>query len=578
MNTRALSTQLGPPVVVFVLAFLVSSFLAPAGAGSKDEQEITLKTNIATATIYPDRAQVTRSGKTEVKPGLYKLICDDLPQGFDESSLQVEGRGTAQVRIMGVDIVKMRGLVAESPRYKELKEKLEKLTGKRDTLQIELNAMNSSVTYLDNFAKYPFEKADAKLTTEIFRVQDWKNVLDFISTERIKTNEKIDALNKRGRKLTEEIDWINGQLNDMQMKDNWSKRAVVDCEASTPGDLAVSFTYNVPGATWAPEYMVRYDTAREKIELTYNARIQQFTGEDWQHTAVTLSTARPQLGAAPPEITPWYLQQRVVRVTTYDRVKEAGELKAGMARNAETETLAAAVAEPPQEFEAVPTGAELASTEFAAAFSIPKAVDLPSGADPRRVLILQEEVAGKLSRYAAPRLSPNVFTKGDVQNTLDVPLLGGTADVYVETAAPGGQSKTSNFVGKEMIKSVLNGQEFAVHLGIDQDFKVTHKLEKKEYLSKEGAVTRKIRYHYLMTIESSKKGPAAVTLQDRIPVSTLKEVKVTGVDIEPKPSEEREDGIITWSLNLAPKAKQEIRVLYTIEMPGDWPEYSINLE
>ena len=272
---------------------------------------------------------------------------------------------------------------------------------------------------------------------------------------------------------------------------------------------------------------------------------------------------------------PWYLQ-RMLRPVTFESVNDTAPMKAGTVRKMEALTLAEA--QPAQEFEMERPGAELVSTEFAANFSIPKAVDLPSGADPRRVLILQEKLSGKLSRYTAPRLSPNVFVKGDVKNTLDVPLLGGMADVYVETAAPGSQGKTSNFVGKEMIKSVVTGQEFALHLGIDQDFKVTHKLEKKEYISKEGAVTRKTRYYYVMTLESFKKGPVAVTLQDRIPVSTVKEIKVTDVDLEPKPNEQREDGILTWNLNPASKEKMEIRITYTIEVPGDWPEYSINLE
>jgi hypothetical protein len=69
-----------------------------------------------------------------------------------------------------------------------------------------------------------------------------------------------------------------------------------------------------------------------------------------------------------------------------------------------------------------------------------------------------------------------------------------------------------------------------------------------------------------------------VKLQDRIPVSAMKEIKVTNVDIEPKPAEEREDGILSWNLAPAPKQKTEIRIAYTIEFPGDWDEPSIPLE
>jgi len=557
------------------LAALAPLALSVSPARASGEKEITLQTKIVTATVYADRAQVMRRGAVELKAGLCKLICDDLPQAFSESSLQVEGKGTAQTRIMGVDVVKVRGLAADSPRYQELKGKLDRLTARRDTLQIELGSLNSSIQFLDNFAKFPFERGSSKLATEIFRVQDWRNVIEFIGSERVKTNEKINGLTRRITKLTEEIDWLDKQLNEMRMKDDWSNRVVVDCEAITPGELVLAFTYNVMGAAWSPEYLIRYDTVEESIDLTYNARIRQSTGEDWKNVAIVLSTARPQLGAAPPEITPLYLQ-RVPRPRPVTDVMEARAMKSGLGRiasdmRAPAETLL-------QEYEAEIPEAGLASSEFAATFAVPAPVDCPSGSDPHRVLILQDKLTGKLSRYTAPRLAPSVFVKGDVANTLEAPLLAGMADVYIETRSAGAQGKTSNFVGKEMIKSVVTGQEFPVHLGIDQDLKVTHKLEKKEYLAKEGAPVRKIRYRYLITLENFKKLAAEVKLQDRIPVSTMKEIKVTNVDLEPRPFEQRDDGIMTWNLTPGPKQKIEIGIAYTIEFPGDWDEFSLNLE
>jgi uncharacterized protein (TIGR02231 family) len=569
MKTTCASARFRSFAIVVSLAVLAFSILCSLSVGASDEKEIPLETRIAAATVYSDRAQVTRTGAVELKAGLYKLVCGDLPRSFDESSLQVEGKGTARSRIMGIDVVKVRGLAAESPRYKELKDKLERLTAGRDTLQIEHGALTSSAQFLDNFARFPFEKGSTKLATEIFRVQDWKNVLEFIGSERVKTNEKIGGLDKRITKLNEEINWIAGQLNEMQTKDDWSRRVVVDCEIASSGTLDLAFTYNVPGAQWGPEYQIRYDTVKESIELAYNARIRQSTGEDWKNVAVTLSTARPQIGAAPPEITPLYLQQM-------QREVRGGRSKALMQ---EIDVAATApFAAPEEEFKAEIPGAELASSEFAASFAIPKAVDLPSSLDFRRVLVLQGTLAGKLSRYAAPRFSQNVYVKGDVTNSLEAPLLSGPADVYIESATAGAKGKTSNFVGKEQLKGVATGQQFPVHLGIDQDIKVTHKLEKKEYLAKEGAPIKKIRYSYLITIESFKKDAAGVKLQDRIPVSMMKEIKVTNVDLEPRPAEEREDGILTWNLSPVPKQKVEVRVSYTIEFPGDWPEYLLNLE
>ena len=567
--------------IVGLLLFSALSSVSPR-AGSAADAEITLKTRIAAATVYSDRAQVTRNGKIDLKAGSFKILCDDLPQGFDESSLQVQGAGTAAVKILGVDVVRVQGQLAESPRYKELKDRLDKLTARRDSIQIELGSLNGSIEFLNDYAKYPFTEKEAKAAPDAFRTQEFKALMDFIGAERAKTSAKTDALNKRVKKVQEEIDWVNQQIAEMQTKGDWTKRVVIDCEASAPGDLRLDLAYNVPGATWRPEYTVRFDAAKETIKLDYNARIQQYTGEDWKAVAVQLSTAQPRLGAAPPEITPLYLARRP-RVLPVEGVNEAIAMKSGVVKTGDELHVrgvrSSAVEVPaPQEFEAEQIEAGVEATSFAASFSIPKPVDLPSGAEPRRVLILEEELGGKLSRYAVPRLSPNVFVKDDVKNTLDVPLLDGTAEVYVEAVPSGGGRATSNFVGKETLKQLPAGQEFAVHVGIDQDLKTTFKLEKREYLTKEGAAVRKIRFHYLITLENFKSGLVPVTVQDRIPVSTQKDVKVTGVDLTPEPSEEREDGILTWSLTPGSKEKKEIRIAYTIELPGDWPQNEIDLE
>ena len=104
-----------------------------------------------------------------------------------------------------------------------------------------------------------------KLATEIFRVQDWKSVLEFIHAERMRLSEKGDRISKRIAKLTEEINWVTSQINEMQTKGDWSRRVVIDCEIAAPGTLELALAYNVRGAQWGPEYQIRYDTASAKV-------------------------------------------------------------------------------------------------------------------------------------------------------------------------------------------------------------------------------------------------------------------------------------------------------------------------
>ena len=65
--------------------------------------------------------------------------------------------------------------------------------------------------------------------------------------------------------------------------------------------------YVVPGAGWRPAYDTRGDVAKKEIELTYFGMVIQQTGEPWEDVELSLSTARPSLGASMPEIQPVFL-------------------------------------------------------------------------------------------------------------------------------------------------------------------------------------------------------------------------------------------------------------------------------
>lgn len=564
---------------ILVIPFMAAAILAIPSTAA--DTELTLETKIASATVYWGLAQVTRSGRVEVKPGMYRIICDDLPKGFTESSLQVSGLGTAKATVLGVDIIQRRGEVTETPRFKELKAKLDLLTVQRDSLGITLASLQERKAFISNLGSYPFrDRSEEKEKLDIFRVTDWKTLIDFLERERTETERTTYHINNKKQEIQKEIDWITAELNSMRSQGKWNKRVAIDCEVASAGHLDLDLTYLVPGASWEPEYTARYLTADGTVELIYNAKLSHYTGEDWEDVSVVLSTAQPHVGAAPPKLIPYYITVRDERKLDLRRAGKAQSVvvEAELPQMAESDEARRPDAYSPPLAPIAVEDAASAGSDFATNLAIRKPVDLSSGADPRRFMILSKKLKGEFTRYTAPRMSLKVFMQGTFTNTLDVPILAGTAEVYIETPEPGGKGKISNFVGKEGIPSVIAGEEFELHLGVDQDMKIEHKRVKKERLTKQGAKTTKFRYSYLLTLESFKTDSVTVTLQDRIPVSHVKEVKVTNVDLEPKPDEEQEDGILTWKLALPPKGKQEITIEYTIEYPGDWPSRRLNIE
>ena len=66
----------------------------------------------------------------------------------------------------------------------------------------------------------------------------------------------------------------------------------------------VRLGYLVSSASWWPQYRLRGGAADAPVRLEYFAAVMQQTGEAWPGVRVTLSTARPSLDAAPPELLP----------------------------------------------------------------------------------------------------------------------------------------------------------------------------------------------------------------------------------------------------------------------------------
>src|SRR5215207_1164026 len=61
-----------------------------------------LSTTTTAATVFPDRARVTRTGQMQLEIGVHKLEVANLPLNLLPESVRAAGRGTAQAKLLGV--------------------------------------------------------------------------------------------------------------------------------------------------------------------------------------------------------------------------------------------------------------------------------------------------------------------------------------------------------------------------------------------------------------------------------------------------------------------------------------------
>ena len=104
---------------------------------------------------------------------------------------------------------------------------------------------------------------------------------------------------------TETAEFTAQQLAELSAGTSRVERdAVIVVQKLRPQAGTVRLGYLVNAANWRPQYRLRGAAADGPVRLEYLAAVVQQTGETWSGVRVTLSTARPSLDAAPPDLIP----------------------------------------------------------------------------------------------------------------------------------------------------------------------------------------------------------------------------------------------------------------------------------
>ena len=81
------------------------------------------------------------------------------------------------------------------------------------------------------------------------------------------------------------------------------------------------------------------------------------------------------------------------------------------------------------------------------------------------------------------------------------------------------------------------------------------------------------KIHYDVKVEATNTGTEAkdIVVEERIPVSRLKELKVQLQDETTAGYElDEEQGFVRWTLTLIPGAEETVRLYYILDMPRDF--------
>jgi len=158
--------------------------------------------------------------------------------------------------------------------------------------------------------------------------------------------------------------------------------------------------------------------------------------------------------------------------------------------------------------------------------------------------------------YVAPELNENVFLTATATNWEKFDLLQGEGNVYFEDA----------YAGKTILNPQATTDSLVISLGIDPNIVV--KRERLDNFKKSSFLggNRIVENGYQIEVKNNKNTTIQLVVEDRIPVSQNKEIKVSEVQTSDSIYGE-EIGILKWDIQLSPNETSKKEFSYTLKYP-----------
>ncbi len=521
---------------------------------------------ITAVTVYADRAVVTRTATAALEPGVAELVFANLPAALVDNSLHVSGRGTAQATILDVSAKPVFVDFTPNERVQTLEDQLRALRKQMRGLDDRGGVLQSQSAMLDRMEAALF----APPAKDVPRpdLNQFTASLAYLTEQKTKIAADRAGLDEQREVLQAKITAAEQSLNELRGAGGRSYKTVTvrvsAASAASAGTLDLALAYTVPGASWAPSYDARVLSGEHAVAFGYFGVVRQRTGEDWKDVQLTLSTARPSLGGAAPQLFAWNLD--VFNPIILRAQVEQSRRREMMAKSADAPAavnMQSLTSNAPGELEdkdAMMAQATLETGATSASFRIASAASVPSDNSPQKVPITAARFATNPEYLTTPKLQPVAFLTAKVVNSSDFPLLAGAMNVFLD----------DTFVATSTLRTVMAGEKFDLALGADEGISVKRKRVNK--FTEDTGLTnsgKRITYEYLVTVQNNKRTAERVIVADQLPLSRNEKIVVKQLAPDAKDVKPTDEGVLKWTLELKPGEKRELTVKFTVDYPND---------
>jgi TonB-dependent SusC/RagA subfamily outer membrane receptor len=603
--------------LLICLVFSVGCLQLQAG----DKTPVTIPSTLNAVTVYRSGAEMTHAASTFVKQGSFELTIEGISNQLDINSLQINC--PSAVTLLGVEF-STNHLVTEDPNTSMgyLEDSLAKLQRENDKINLSQNNAKDLLEVLKS-------NRDIKGTQTGLSVAELMKLMDYYKTKSLELQNELASLGDKQKKLLKQIDRVRLQIVEEEKKNQKTGGLLhLQLSAATDGKADFTISYISNNAYWTPYYDIRVADVKNPAAIIYKSKIVQTTGVDWKKVKLSLSSSVPNQWGNAPVLKSWLLsyidpyraierglsarnriqsfddqlQGRMPGVALNEVVVTGYGTKQRDGKDEDNET------ENPQPLIVV-NGAPMSKEDYAKinpnaiksinnlkgasatslygsraasgaliitlkdgledyvsvtdnelniSFDIDMPYDVPSNGKEQTATLREFPLEALYKYYAVPKMDKDAYLLAEVGEWEKLNLLPGNANIIFE----------GTYVGKTFIDP--NATSDTLNLTLGRDKRVVIKREKlADFSSVKFLGSNKLqKITFELTVKNNKKDAIKLLLKDQFPLSTNKEIEVELLD-DGGAAVNKDLGVLTWKIELAPGESKKIRFSYSVKYPKD---------
>jgi len=538
-----------------------------AAALASSIASIAVTAPVTEATVLEDRAHVVRSARVTLPAGRSRLRIGGVSPVLADKTAIATLAGPGPVAINRLAVTRERLVLdadrspadaEHSARFRALKEEaavLKERQQRADTARDKIvAAITATITEANDDAAWGRDGRE-----------DWRAALD--------------ALHAREQAIIRDLVAIDAEIKDLRQRahDHGERghhsvaRAqmiaaiTIEVEVTAPGDYELRLAYLVPNACWRPYHAARLiapvaapgaaaasaqTPAATQLEFATTACIWQNTGEDWTGIRLRVSTARPSLGTAPPTLSNDRLFLRKKEAHIQVEIREQTVQNTG---GAVDQSDGSAPAD--DGILGIDDGGE------PQLLTCPGLATIPSDGLPHRAPLSAFTAPAESTLLVMGEITPAAILRTTHTNRAARPLLAGPVDLI----------RNGGISGRAEILYVAPGAGFDLGWGPEGDLRIEREVietQEKAPLTSffTGWTSTLIRAD--IRISNLADGARTVVVHERIPVSSLDQVRIETGDITP-PATPDADGFLRWTVTLPARSHREITLRFHLRRHPD---------